>query len=54
MATKTKWAHVYDDDNEGKYLGFFVDPKEAERWMAKQKKGRNLRLSDKRPVRRDA
>jgi hypothetical protein len=48
MATKVKWAHVYDD-NDGKYVGFFVETKDAKAWI-KSQKGRNLRLSDERPV----
>lgn len=52
MATKTKWTHVYDDDNDGKYLGFFVKREDAERWLKKQKG--NLRLSDKRPKPKEA
>lgn len=49
MATKVKWAHVYDDDNKGKYVGFFVSRKDAEAWVKKQQK-RKLRISDERPT----
>lgn len=54
MATKVKWTHVYEDVPEGDetirtYVGFFVERKDAEQWVKKQK-NRKLELSDKRPV----
>lgn len=46
---RTKWFHVYDDDNDGKYVGFFTTKKDCDAWIKKQGKGRNLRVSDVRP-----
>lgn len=50
MATKVRWAHIYDKKT-GKYVGFMANAKEALAWVKKQP-DRDLEVTDRRPVRK--
>lgn len=49
----TKWVHVYDLDDDNKYVGFFMNEKDAKAWVKKQK-GRKLEVTDRAPTRVEA
>lgn len=48
--SRHEYTHVYDLDEDGKWLCFFIDRKGAEAWAAAQE-GRNLEVTDRRPER---
>ena len=52
--TRQKFYHVYDLDDDRKYLGFFLTREDAATWMKRQKSPRNLLATNEPPPKRVA